>query len=61
AGLREGDEARHLWSALHWLQQSPPEELQKQSIDRILDWGIEHWSLEGLAQNNQNTIAPEGY
>jgi glutamyl-Q tRNA(Asp) synthetase len=61
ASLVEGNEASNLWAALDWLQQSPPKELQQQSIDRILQWGIDNWSLNILAQNPEDMLAPEGY
>ena len=60
-GLRAGDESQNLWQALHWLQQSPPEPLQWQSVSDILTWAIKHWNSRILAENPQNTLAPEGY
>jgi hypothetical protein len=51
----------HLWAALQWLQQSPPVQLQQQSVAEILDWGIAHWSVQTVAETLQNSPAPEGY
>lgn len=60
-GLPEGRESMHLWAALQWLQQSPPVQLQQQSVAEILDWGIAHWSVQTVAETLQNSPAPEGY
>ena len=60
-GLVEGNEASNLWAALSWLQQSPPKELQQQSVESILHWGIDNWSLTNLADNPQDSLAPKGY
>ena len=60
-GLTPGNESQHLWNALHWLSQSPPEQLQQQSVAEILDWGIAHWSVQTIAADGQNSLAPEGY
>ena len=60
-GLSAGNESQHLWAALHWLQQSPPKQLQHQSVAEILDWGIEHWSVHTVAERLQSSLAPEGY
>jgi len=60
-GLLEGQESQHLWAALHWLRQSPPEPLQRQSVAEILDWATAHWSVQTVAESLQNSPAPEGY
>ena len=59
--LPEGNESEHLWAALHWLQQSPPEQLQRQSVAEILAWGIEHWAVQTVTDHLQDSLAPEGY
>jgi len=59
--LPEGNESEHLWAALHWLQQSPPEQLQRQSVAEILAWGIEHWAVKTVTDHLQDSLAPEGY
>ncbi|MDB3967151.1 tRNA glutamyl-Q(34) synthetase GluQRS [Porticoccaceae bacterium] len=59
--LPEGNESEHLWAALHWLQQSPPEQLQRQSVAKILAWGIEHWAVKTVTDHLQDSLAPEGY
>ncbi|MGB1402620.1 MAG: glutamate--tRNA ligase family protein, partial [Porticoccaceae bacterium] len=61
AGLRAGNESRNLWQALRWLQQSPPEPLQWQTVSEILTWAINHWDSHTLAKNPQNALVPEGY
>lgn len=38
-----------LWHALHWLGQNPPSELQRNTCDEVLKWGIEHWQPQALA------------
>ncbi|MFL0800775.1 MAG: tRNA glutamyl-Q(34) synthetase GluQRS [Agarilytica sp.] len=40
--------------ALKYLQQSPPDTLNEAPIETILQWGIEHWNINALS--NQNTI-----
>ena len=61
AGLRVGNESQNLWQALRWLQQSPPEPLQWQTVNDILIWAINHWDSSKLAKNPQNALVPEGY
>ena len=42
------DPTEHLWRALSWLRQEPPENLQRASVKEILAWGIEHWDIKVL-------------
>jgi len=37
-----------LYSALHYLQQAPPENLLKSSVKELLDWAIEHWDMQKM-------------
>lgn len=59
--LQPGAEAKNLWLALDWLQQTPPQELQQQTVATILHWAIQHWRLDPLIRSPQNAPAPEGY
>ncbi len=45
---------KNLNLALQYLQQSPPDELNKASTETILKWGIEHWNINAISK--QNTI-----
>lgn len=40
----------NLFLALRYLQQNPPAELAYESIQTIIDWGIQHWNIEKLKQ-----------
>ena len=35
----------HLWQALHFLHQQPPQSLQKASLSQVWDWAKFHWQL----------------
>ncbi len=42
--------------ALKYLQQSPPDELNEEPIETILQWGIEHWNINAISKQNAITI-----
>ena len=56
--LIEGRESETLWFALKWLQQNPPQELQQENVERILNWGSAHWDLSKIPQSMQSLAAP---
>lgn len=60
-GLQQGMESQNLFQALQWLQQEPPKELARQSVEVLLGWATEHWSLEPLAKNPVNAAVPNHY
>lgn len=44
--------AATLWRALGFLQQQPPQELQRENPETILEWAVQHWDsgkLRGIA------------
>ena len=49
-----------LWTALDWLQQSPPEELQNAPVTELLRWAVQHWSTDPLQQLS-SMAAPRAY
>jgi glutamyl-Q tRNA(Asp) synthetase len=40
--------AHNLWTALEFLQQSPPIELRSASVEEMIEWGVLHWQLESI-------------
>lgn len=51
---------RTLWTALNWLQQAPPPELQNATVDELLQWAIAHWNMDAL-KGQTEAPAPVGY
>lgn len=45
-----------LISALHYLGQNPPEELRFESVESIIKWAINHWSMRKIAQKKEIVI-----
>ena len=56
--LTEGRERENIWLALKWLQQNPPDELKGNSIDDILNWGINNWHLCNIPASIEGIPAP---
>ena len=46
--IHQNDAAQSIYQALVFLGQSPPHELQFESIKRIWAWAIEHWQLNRI-------------
>ncbi|WP_221799918.1 tRNA glutamyl-Q(34) synthetase GluQRS [Oceanobacter mangrovi] len=51
--LEPDDSGSTLWTALQWLKQSPPIELQQDGNQRLLDWAIQHWNPNVLTGQQQ--------
>jgi glutamyl-Q tRNA(Asp) synthetase len=48
AALEPADAPRNLWSALRFLGQEPPGELQSESVATLWSWALAHWHLEKI-------------
>jgi glutamyl-Q tRNA(Asp) synthetase len=51
--LHNSDAANNLCNALQFLNQGPPANLMAATIPDILHWGIEHWSVKALPQQQK--------
>jgi glutamyl-Q tRNA(Asp) synthetase len=60
SSLISGQEALNIWSALNWLNQSPPNDLRKWSVSEILAWAIAHWDSTNI-KRALTMPAPEGF
>lgn len=60
ASLKQGEESLTLWSALDWLQQSPPESLHNSSVNEIIAWAIAHWNSKKI-KPSLSISAPHGF
>ena len=47
------NKVRQLISALEFLGQQPPDELNEANISELWSWSIDHWRLDRVAKNNQ--------
>ena len=47
------NKVRQLISALKFLGQQPPDELNEANISELWKWSIDHWRLDRVAKNNQ--------
>lgn len=45
-----------LISALHYLGQNPPEALRFESVESIISWAINHWSMSKITQKQEIVI-----
>lgn len=36
------------WNALHFLKQSPPQQLKESPLPQVIDWGIKNWDILAL-------------
>ena len=50
----------NIYNALLFLQQSPPFELAKETVDTQLHWALAHWQLDEVSQN-QKKSGPNQY
>ena len=51
--LLPGDELNNLWLALHWLQQTPPVELQTEPKETLLSWATANWSINSIPKTEE--------
>ena len=51
-GMHNNTPNHNLYSALVFLRQSPPRELQHESVEKILEWAISNWKLNILASDS---------
>lgn len=50
--IEASDKNQLMFSALSYLNQAPPKQLANDSIQNILQWGIEHWQLDAVPPHN---------
>jgi len=56
--LPQINEHEQLWLALDWLQQKPPLELRKSSVEAIIKWGLAHWDISQIPALTGGIAAP---
>ncbi len=59
--LNEKKPSSNIFRALTFLQQNPPQALENECVESIIEWGIQHWKREtipkinGIQENNIQT------
>ena len=59
--LPQSNEHEHLWLALDWMKQCPPNELRNSCVDDIIQWGIKHWDINKIPSTTAGLVAPENF
>ena len=57
--LVSGREVHNCWNALHWLQQSPPEELLACTLDDLHRWALKNWDLSKISKTDSAPSSSE--
>ena len=47
--VKKNEAARNLYTALNYLEQRPPGELQNAAITELWDWAISHWDIDNIS------------
>ena len=58
--LMVGNEVNNCWQALYWLKQSPPPDLQHDTLDDLHQWALDNWASNKITRS-RSAPAPHGF